>query len=191
MGRFSRNILVSLVVVSAVFALAAASASASVITDCNDNGAIDGKYSPSQLKNALGNIPADVDQYSDCRSLIQQALLNSFAKKNKGGGSGSNNSASLAQVVGKSDRKSVERKVKRATRRTAGAAVADLAGANIDRSGARTLASSAAPGTPAAPLIALFGVILLLAAGPVGRLAKRPAVKRLLPSSGRGDGTRP
>lgn len=190
MGTFSRNILTALAATAAVFALATASASASVITDCNDNGAIDGKYSPSQLKHALGNIPADVDQYSDCRSLIQQALLNSFARKNKGGGSGSNNSASLAQVVSKGDRKAVEKKVKHATRRTADSAVADLAGANIDRSGARTLASSAAPGTPAVLLIALIGMILLIAAGPAGRLAKHPAVKRFLPANGRGGDAR-
>lgn len=185
-----RNILAVVATAVCVFALATATASASVLTDCTDNGSIDGKYSTAHLKNALRNIPADVDQYFDCSSLIQQALLNSFSKKSKGSGSGpgSNNSASLAQVVSKGDRKQVEKNVDRATRLPVTAAVAGIDGATINRSGARSLASSAAPGIPGASLVALIGLLLLLIAGPVGSLAKRPAFQKLLPARRRSGG---
>lgn len=186
MGSVMKNIFAFMATTVCIFALATTTASASVITDCNDNGSIDRKYSTSQLKNALRNIPADVDQYSDCRSLIQQALLNSFSKKDKGPGSDSNNSASLSQVVSKGERKKVEKEIDRATRLPMEGAVADIASANINRSGARSLASSAAPGVSAAPLVALIGLMLLLSANLVGRLAKQPALQKILPTRGRG-----
>jgi len=45
-----------------------------VLKDCAD-GKIDGHYTQSQYKQALRNIPTDVDEYTDCRDLIRRAQL--------------------------------------------------------------------------------------------------------------------
>ena len=35
-----------------------------IIADCYDDGKLDGNYSPSEIRDARNNLPADVDQYS-------------------------------------------------------------------------------------------------------------------------------
>jgi hypothetical protein len=70
-------------VVIAVLALgvpAAAQASwQSVIRDCAQDGKLDQHYSQSDLHKAEQNLPSDIDEYTDCRSVIRAAM---------GGGSG-------------------------------------------------------------------------------------------------------
>ena len=46
---------------------------ADIINDCQD-GKLDGNYSPSEIRDARNNIPADIDQYSDCRDVIAAAI---------------------------------------------------------------------------------------------------------------------
>ena len=62
-----------------------------IIRDCNDDGRLDGDYTPSQIRDARKHIPADVDQYSDCRDVLTRAL-GGTGKSNvgaaTGGGSG-------------------------------------------------------------------------------------------------------
>jgi hypothetical protein len=53
---------------------------ADIVADCFDDGKLDGNYTASQIRDARNNLPADVDQYSDCRDVLSRAL----------GGSGSN-----------------------------------------------------------------------------------------------------
>ncbi len=53
---------------------------ADIVKDCFDDGKLDGNYTASQIRDARNNLPADVDQYSDCRDVLARAL----------GGSGSN-----------------------------------------------------------------------------------------------------
>jgi len=47
---------------------------ADIIGDCYDNGRLDGDYTPSQIRDARNNLPADIDQYSDCRDVLARAL---------------------------------------------------------------------------------------------------------------------
>ena len=42
--------------------------------DCYDDGDLDGNYTASQIRDARNNLPADVDQYSDCRDVLARAL---------------------------------------------------------------------------------------------------------------------
>jgi hypothetical protein len=51
-----------------------------LVNDCTDNGRIDGKYSAGDYKNALNNIPTDVDEYTDCRDIIRQSQLSNTGK---------------------------------------------------------------------------------------------------------------
>ncbi|HYH58748.1 MAG TPA: hypothetical protein VD790_05965 [Thermoleophilaceae bacterium] len=50
------------------------------IRDCAQDGDLDRGYSDGELEDANDNLPADLDQYSDCRSVLAQA---------QGGGDGS------------------------------------------------------------------------------------------------------
>ena len=59
-----------------------------VIRDCTDNGRIDQKHGPMDYQQALANLPSDVDEYTDCRSIIQAARLSSQGSGGGGGGGG-------------------------------------------------------------------------------------------------------
>jgi hypothetical protein len=56
------------------------------IKDCANDGKLDKTYSQSDLADAISNLPADVDEYSDCRDILRRAQL--------GGGSSSGGGAS-------------------------------------------------------------------------------------------------
>jgi hypothetical protein len=75
----------ALVFALALPALAHASGSA-LIKDCTYDGVIDKTYPPKDYADALANLPADVDEYSDCRDQIKRAQLGGAA--NTGGSSG-------------------------------------------------------------------------------------------------------
>ena len=45
-----------------------------VIRDCARDGKLDQKYSNSELRRARNNLPADLDEYSDCRDIIAAAI---------------------------------------------------------------------------------------------------------------------
>jgi hypothetical protein len=55
-----------------------------VIRDCSEDGVLNGHYSHSDLTKALDKLPSDIDEYTDCRSVIRSAQLAS-AHKGKGG----------------------------------------------------------------------------------------------------------
>lgn len=156
----------------------ASASSAAVVIDCSPDGSIDGNYSVAELKGALGSLPADVDQYSDCRSLIQQALLDKISKKHDGDGRDSGIVNRIASAGQK--RRAAEKARRRAAQKLADdAPLAGVGNAEIERSGARTLASTTAPGVPIAPIIALIGMGLLLAGDVFSRI-RRPTIASAL-----------
>ena len=59
---------------------------AEIIADCNDDGDLDGNYTPSEIRDARNNIPTDIDQYSDCRDVLSRALGGSGTGAVGGGG---------------------------------------------------------------------------------------------------------
>jgi hypothetical protein len=76
----------ALLLVLAVPGLAHASGDA-VIKDCAD-GSIDKSYSQKDYADALANLPADLDEYTDCRSQIQRKQLGGSGSSSSGGGTG-------------------------------------------------------------------------------------------------------
>lgn len=79
-------------------AFASASPNA-VIRDCAEDGRLDRKYSNSDLRKAENKLPADLDEYSDCREVIAGAIT-SGSDKGRGrdsGGSGDSSSPAAAQ----------------------------------------------------------------------------------------------
>jgi hypothetical protein len=67
-----------------------------VVRDCAEDGSVDGKYSNADKQAALKKIPADLDEYSDCRAAISGAIgsgpkAGAAKKKGDGGGAGATN----------------------------------------------------------------------------------------------------
>jgi hypothetical protein len=58
-----------------------------ILQECQD-GRLTGTYTSRQIRDALENIPDDVDQYSDCRDVLRRALLNQAGNSGQHGGGG-------------------------------------------------------------------------------------------------------
>jgi hypothetical protein len=58
-----------------------------ILRECQD-GRLTGTYTSSQIRDALNNIPDDIDQYSDCRDVLRRALLNQAGNSGSNGGGG-------------------------------------------------------------------------------------------------------
>jgi hypothetical protein len=79
----------ALILMVLAFPAAAAQASpGAVVRDCAEDGSVDGSYSDADKKAALKQIPADLDEYSDCRSAISGSIGGAKAAKAKKNGSG-------------------------------------------------------------------------------------------------------
>ncbi|HEY3021482.1 MAG TPA: hypothetical protein VGJ32_14890, partial [Solirubrobacteraceae bacterium] len=87
-----RRLLATLTLTFALLPAAAALASGSaVIRDCTDDGRLQGHYSQRDLRDALGSIPSDVDEYTNCRDVIRRAAFNGAGAAgggSRGGGGG-------------------------------------------------------------------------------------------------------
>jgi hypothetical protein len=59
----------------------------SVVRDCTDNGRIDSHHSQGDYKSALSGLPSDVDEYTDCRQIIEQAKRRDARSGSSSGGS--------------------------------------------------------------------------------------------------------
>jgi hypothetical protein len=55
-----------------------------VIRDCAQDGKLDQHYSLSDLKNAEKKLPTDVDEYTNCRDVINQAEVQGSGGKSNG-----------------------------------------------------------------------------------------------------------
>jgi hypothetical protein len=64
----------------------ALASSEAVIRDCARDGKLDRKYSNPELREARDNLPSDLDEYSDCRDVIANAIKGG---SDLGGGLGS------------------------------------------------------------------------------------------------------
>jgi hypothetical protein len=59
----------------ALFASPAQAGSIDVIRDCSEDGTLEKPYSQRELSGALDTLPSDLDEYTDCRSVIRGAQL--------------------------------------------------------------------------------------------------------------------
>jgi hypothetical protein len=67
--------VVALACALAVAGPGTAVAASSPVTDCNAHGHLTQPYSVPQLRTALAQMPADVQEYTNCYNVIQGALL--------------------------------------------------------------------------------------------------------------------
>jgi hypothetical protein len=83
---FAARTTTTLVAVLATLTVAvppALSSPISVIRDCSEDGVLNGKYSQSELDGALDQLPSDLDEYTDCRSVIRRAQLGAAGDKHR------------------------------------------------------------------------------------------------------------
>jgi hypothetical protein len=70
-------------------ASAAHASGADVIRDCTLDGQLNKTYTAKEIADALAHLPADVDEYSDCRDVLRRAQLRAASGgKDKNGGGG-------------------------------------------------------------------------------------------------------
>jgi hypothetical protein len=60
---------------------------AEILRDCQD-GSLAGTYTAGEIRDARSNIPADIDQYSDCRDVLTRALTSGATGGGTSGGDG-------------------------------------------------------------------------------------------------------
>ena len=63
-----------------------------VIKDCAKDSKLDKTYSQADLAAALKQLPADVDEYTDCHDVIRRAQLGAGSSGSHGGSTGSSGS---------------------------------------------------------------------------------------------------
>jgi hypothetical protein len=158
----NRLALIVALLLLAVPATALASAD-DVIQDCADDFQLSRTYSQAEYKQALQDLPADLDEYSPCRDVIRQAQLQ-HAGSSKSSGSGQSTGA---RKTSERNRKRIQKQLKKA--RTPGARPGALG--NMFVKPATVDSSASIP----APLIVL---LLLTALGAVG--AGAIAIRRIV-----------
>jgi hypothetical protein len=66
---------------------ARAASPGTIIRDCADDSTLQGHYSVADLRKALGQVPKDVNEYSDCSDVISRAIANQTTRNNDNSGS--------------------------------------------------------------------------------------------------------
>jgi hypothetical protein len=85
------RVIQTLIVLVALCVLGAPAAQAGyqdVIKDCAQDGKLDKKYSDAELIKAKKNLPADLNEYSDCRDVIGAAIGGAGRHGGSGGSGG-------------------------------------------------------------------------------------------------------
>ena len=158
-----------------------------ILQECQD-GRLTGDYTSRQIRDARNNIPDDIDQYSDCRDVLRNALLDQAGSSgNNGGGGGGGGGTGGGGTGGGSgggqpltpstdaDRKALDAAA------TGGGQPLQIAGRNVTPGEAEV--RNALPTT----LIVVLALLAAAAAGAVAPFVRRhtrhplTAVRRVLP----------
>jgi hypothetical protein len=73
-----------------------------IIRDCEDDGALQGTYTASELRSARSALPTDIDEYSDCRDVLGRAIAAKTSSSNgtNGGSQGAGTGAGGSSTSG-------------------------------------------------------------------------------------------
>jgi len=153
----------TMAVVLAVVAPAPAVASPiDVIRDCSEDGSLNRHYSQRDLSGALGQLPSDLDEYTDCRSVIRAAQLSGAR------GNGSPAKKGVAGLVDAAAPPS-EREQKRLAQATGSGSTVKIGGKPIEPGADAASPTTAGFGTdvPASVIVvlAILGLSMLAGAG--------------------------
>ena len=155
---------------------------ANIVADCYDDGKLDGNYSPSEIRDARNNLPADIDQYSDCRDVLARALGGSGDKALGGGAGGGalGGGGGGGRTRRRTSPRAARRSSRRSTRPRPAAATSRSRSATTVVPGAAGLASDAAQNAiPVTVLVALILLGLVALAGAVPYVRRRVHARRL------------
>ena len=194
--RFAVNIRLPHLFLTALAAVAApalapvaAASPAAVVHDCVD-GSLDGSYSDADKRAALGQIPTDIDEYSDCRSVISGSIGGdkATAGASSSGASAPGTTAATPQARSKAAaqrartvREARIRSARRAREKSLGARAVDPRDSGVFR------AANTANGMPLPFTLALVALALIALAGGLLTLWRRNpafagAVRRVIPA---------
>ena len=57
-----------------------------ILRDCADDGILEGDYSASKMRDARNNIPAELEEYSDCRDVLSREISSKTSASSNNGG---------------------------------------------------------------------------------------------------------
>lgn len=179
--------LLTTVMVFAIFAAPVRASAGDVIRDCSEDGVLNRQYSQKELSGALDNLPSDLDEYTDCRTVIRQAQLGGAR------GKGGHKEGRVARLVDTKKPPSAEEqgKIEQATKSPHGVRI----GGQTVHPGAAgaTLAGTGGTDLPPLMLAALIGLAAAMVSGAAFAARRRwPAAWRTADASIRrvGDGVR-
>jgi hypothetical protein len=180
--------LAMLLAAVAIPAQALAQGSDEVIRDCAADGDLDGNYSQDELDEAYENMPSDIDEYTNCREVIQSAREQRGGGDNNNAGSPSGgttggSSGGGATAPGGSGTDADEINSRAENSRKDDAPTASVAGEELDSSGGTYTADADSGGLPTALIVALILVALGAVAGAIYLLRDHlpPAIASRLP----------
>lgn len=81
-----RAVLLTVILACLPAPAVAGAAPRDVVRDCTDNGRMDSYHSQSDYKGALRRLPTDVEEYTECRQIIQAARRRDARRPAPGGG---------------------------------------------------------------------------------------------------------
>ena len=100
MSRTANKLMVCMALVVLGLPAVAQASARDVVIDCARDGDLDRKYSNSDLRRAQGQLPTDIDEYSDCREVIAGAITSASDRgkgRDNGDGSGGATGATAAE----------------------------------------------------------------------------------------------
>jgi hypothetical protein len=178
-----RLVLAGLLLLLAIAPAAEAASTTQILRDCADDGVLQGHYKPSELRKARKNIPADTDQYTDCRDVLARATASTAAGSGSsssggggaGGGSGSSGSGGTLTPSTDQDRKALDQALRD------GQKGVDVGGQPVIPGAAGLAASAPRNSLPATliVLLALLGAATLAMLLPQARRASARPLTRL------------
>jgi hypothetical protein len=172
MSRVGHTLLIPAALLALALPTAAQASASSVISDCARDGDLDQHYSNAELRQARKNLPADLDEYSDCREVISSAITSG---PGRGGGGGQTHHAA------KRRRKTAHRAAHKSFHEAGGQKPPRIGGMTLQPGGNGLFnLASAVQSLPLPLLVALLAAGLLAAAGGAVALRRRmPALSNL------------
>jgi heme A synthase len=172
-NRMMRVLFASALLLLVAVPAASAAKRDQIIRDCAD-GSLDGKYSASEMRDARNNLPADVDEYTDCRDLLTRATHSggpAGSSGGAGGGSGTTGGSAGGAPERLSPKSPEDYKTLRDAIEKAGSEPVEFNGRKVLPGAAGFAADAARRGipTPLLILLALLGVAAVLGAVPAIR----------------------
>jgi hypothetical protein len=182
--RVAYRLVLAAALCALVLPAAAHASPSAVIRDCAEDGDLDRKYSNEDLRKAENNLPADLDEYSDCREVIAGAVTGGSDKgrgRDDGGAGGDQAATATASRKEQRARAEDQAKLDKLTGDRDRKPRVDIGGRSV-QPGDNGLfdVASATNGLPLPLLLALIAALLLAAGGGLVALRRRiPALGRL------------